>query len=201
MLRLLPFAFLLMAGPAVAQHAHSFPVDGRTQAQTGLFQGLRVDPANPPPGSALGRAFALLDDTTYAHVVYGIPYKRGRVIFGGLVGYGSLWAMGAHFATELVTTQPLRVAGQRLEPGVYTLFATPEETMWTLHVNRAVGMHQADRYDPANDVLTVRVPAETREEVTEAFTIDFEPAENGADLRITWDRTRVRLPLRPVSTP
>lgn len=131
------------------------------------------------------------------HVAYGSPFKRGRVVFGGVVGYGSLWPLGAHYATEIVVTDTVRVAGRPLAPGVYSVFATPEEQMWTIHINSVVGMHQADWYDPDEDVLTIRVPVETRDEVTEQFTIDFEPAEDGADLRVTWDRTRVRLPIRP----
>jgi hypothetical protein len=198
MLRLLTLALLLLAAPAAAQHTHGFTPDGRAVAETGLFMGLRVDPVNPPPGSGLGRAFAHLNDSTYAHVTYGVPYRRGRVVFGGLVGYGEVWAVGAHYAAELVLTQPVRAGGQRVEAGVYTVFATPGETMWTLHLNTELGMHRADRYDPANDALAVRVPVEPLAETVEAFTMDFEPAEDGADLRITWDRTRVRLPLRPV---
>lgn len=191
---------LLVAAPVAAQHdhGHAFGPDGRVEARTGLFMGLRIDPANPPPGSGVARAFAFVDDTTYAHVTYGVPYRRGRVIFGGLVGFGEVWAVGAHYAAELVLTRPVRAAGQRLEPGVYSVLATPGETVWTLHLNTALGMHRADRYDPANDVLVARAPVEVLDEVVEAFTMDFEPAEDGVDLRITWDRTRVRLPLRPL---
>lgn len=43
----------------------------------------------------------------------------------------------------------------------------------------------------------VEVPVETPDEVTEALTIDFENGDDGMDLRITWDQTRVRLPVRP----
>jgi hypothetical protein len=186
-------AFLLTAGPAHAQHAH----DGQAP-RTGLFLGLRVDAAQPPPGSAVGRAFAFVGDSAYVSVVYGSPFRRGRVIFGGLVGFGSLWPVGAHYATELAVTHPVRVGGQTLDPGVYTLFATPEPSMWTIHINRALGMHQADAYDPDEDVLALRVPVELLPESVEQLTIDFEPAENGADLRITWDQVRVRVPLRPL---
>lgn len=193
-MRLLPLVLLFALGtPASAQHVHT---SGERPA-TGLFLGLRVDAENPPPGSALGRAFAFVGDSAYVHVTYGSPFKRGRTIFGGLVGYGQLWPVGAHYATEIVLTHPLRVGTQRIEAGVYTLFATPGETMWTLHLNTTVGTHQADDYDAANDVLTLRVPVEPLDEPVQQLTLDFEPAEDGADLRVTWDRVRVRMPLRP----
>jgi hypothetical protein len=193
--RLLPLLLILVAAPAAAQHAGHGPPAG-ADAQTGLALGLRVDAQNPPPGSAIARAFAFVDDA-YVHVVYGSPFKRGRVVFGGLVGYGSLWPIGAHYATEITVTDSVRVAGHPLAPGTYSLFVTPEEQMWTLHINSALGMHQADGYDPAEDVHTIRVPVERLESTVEQLTIDFEPAENGADMRITWDQTRVRLPIRP----
>jgi len=180
------------AGPAYAQHGHA---DGEA-AETFLVEGLRVDPADPPPGSAVGRAGARLPSGGYLHVVYGKPYKRGRQVFGGLVGYGHVWVTGAHRATELVVTAPVTVGGEPLEPGVYSLFTTPRPEQWTLHLNRTLGMHLADEYDPALDVLTVNVAPKTLDEPVEAFTIDFAPAEGGADLRFRWDRTAVVVPIR-----
>lgn len=186
---------LFLFSPQVwAQHAHIHP---HADSPTGLFLGLRVDVENPPPGSAAARAFAFVEDA-YVHVTYGSPFKRGRVIFGGVVGYGNVWAPGAHYATELVITDSLRVVGQVLEPGVYSLFATPEPHMWTIHLNSGLGIHREDTYDPAKDVLTFLVPVETLDEVQQQFIIDFEPVENGVDLRVSWDQTRVRFPIRPL---
>jgi len=165
-------------------------------AETFLVEGLRVDATDPPPGSAVGRAGARMPDGGYLHVTYGKPYKRGRQIFGGLVGFGHVWVTGAHRATELVVTVPVTVGGQPLEPGVYSLFTTPQPEQWTLHLNQALGMHLADEYDPALDVLTVDLTPTTLDAPVEALTIDFAPVENGADLRIQWDRTAVTVPIR-----
>jgi len=177
---------------AAAQH--SGPSDATVE--TFLVEGLRVDAADPPPGSAVGRAGARLPGGGYLHVTYGKPYKRGRQIFGGLVGYGLVWVTGAHRATELVVTVPVTVDGKPLEPGVYSLFTTPQPGQWTLHLNQALGMHLADEYDPALDVLTVDLTPTTLDAPVEALTIDFAPAEGGADLRIRWDHTAVTVPIR-----
>ncbi len=184
---------LLIAPAATAQHE---AVAGSV-VETFLVEGLRVDPADPPPGSAVGRAGARLPGGGYLHVVYGKPYARGRQIFGGLVGWDQVWATGAHRATELVVTVPVTVGGEALEAGVYSLFTTPHPDRWTLHLNTALGMHLADEYDPALDVLTVDLGPETLAEPLPAFTIDFVPAADGADLRIRWDRTGVSVPVRP----
>ncbi len=165
-----------------------------------VVDGLRVDPADPPPGSAVGRAGARLFGRGYIHVTYGRPFKRGREVFGGLVPWGRVWATGAHHATEIALTTPVEMDGLPLRPGMYSLFTTPRPDRWTLHVNRRLGMHLADEYDPDYDVLTVDAVPETLAEPVEAFTIDLVPTEAGLDLRIRWDRTSVRFPMRPTAS-
>ena len=77
---------------------------------------------------------------------------------------------------------PVPVGGKSLEPGVYSLFTTPQPEQWTLHLNQALGMHLADEHDPALDVLTVDLTPTTLDATVEALTIDFAPAEDGTDL-------------------
>lgn len=182
------------AAPAAAQHDHAA---SSAEAETFLVTGLRVDPEDPPPGSAVGRAGARLPGGGYVHVVYGKPYARGRQIFGGLVGWDQVWATGAHQATELVVTTPVTVGGEPLEPGVYSLFTTPRPDRWTLHLNRALGMHLADEYDPALDVLVTDAAPEALAETEHGLVLAFEPAADGVDLVVRWDRTGVRFPIRP----
>lgn len=185
---------ILHAAPVAAQHASSAATEPGTE--TFLVEGLRVDSSDPPPGSAVGRAGARLSGGGYMHVVYGKPYARGRQIFGGLVGYDQVWVTGAHRATELVVTVPVTVGGEPLEPGVYSVFTTPRVDRWTLHLNSVLGMHLADEYDPAFDVLTTDAAPGTLAEPVRAFTIDFVAVDGGADLRIRWDTTEVRIPIR-----
>lgn len=186
----------MVAGGGHQQHSGAGGHDraGFTTHVSGLSG---IDPTDPPSGSPVGRALAFVSDT-YVHIAYSRPYKRGRVIFGGLVGYNQIWPLGAHHATEITLTGPLMVGDQRLEAGTYAFFATPGPDTWTLHFNSILGMHMADLYDAANDVLTVEAPVETLNETIHQHTIDFEPSTMGIDLRISWDQTRVRLPLRPM---
>ena len=189
-------ALALAAGAARAQ-AHVHPA-GPAAATTFLVEGFRLDPAAPPAGSGVARAGARLPGGGYLHVVYGRPLARGRQVFGGLVGYGQVWATGAHYATEFTTTVPVTVGGARLAPGTYSLFTTPRPDRWTLHLNRVLGMHLADEYRPADDVLTVDVAPERLAAPVEALTLDFVPAaDGGADLRVRWATTGVTVPVRP----
>lgn len=180
-----------LATTAHAQHDHHAPA--ADSVEVFLATGLRVDEAAPPPGSALARAGLRYGDGGYVSVVFGRPFMRGRQVFGGLVGYNALWVAGAHRATELWTTVPLTIGGTRVAPGAYSLFVTPRPDRWTLHLNRRLGMHLADEYDPAEDVVTVDVAPEALAAPVEALTWAFAP--DGAALTLAWDRTRVALPL------
>lgn len=183
-MRAVLFAALAVFAPqAVAQH-HGGSSHSPGVAETFVVDGLRVDEADPPPGSAVGRAGLRYADGGYLAVVYGKPYARGRQVFGGLVGFGQVWAAGAHRATELFTTVPLVIGGTRVEPGAYSLFLTPEPGAWTLHVNRALGMHLADEYDPSRDVATVAVAPATLAAPLDALAWSF--ADDGRALRLAW---------------
>ena len=175
-------------------HDHGIQQIGETELF--LIEGLRVDPEYPPGGSAVGRAGARLPGGGYLHVVYGKPYKRAREIFGEVVKYDKVWVTGAHLSTELVVTVPVIIAGQHLDPGVYSLFTTPRRDRWTLHINEALGMHLASEYDPELDVVAVDGVPTVLEEPGLAFVIEFLPAEGGVDLQIRWDRTAVTFPIR-----
>lgn len=187
-------AVVVLSPLASAQHNHEAPETGETTSY--VVTGLRIDEADPPRGSGVGRAGARLSGGGYVHVVYGKPYTRGRLIFGGVVGMDTIWTPGAHNATELFSTVPFSFGGTRLAAGAYSVFVMPKEDVWTIHLNATLGMHLADEYDPAHDVASVDVRTETLSEVVQGLTIDFVPAGTGADFRIRWDRTSATVPIR-----
>ena len=195
----LAVALLFDAAPAAAQHhGGSGSLDSLGVTEAFEVSGFRVDDAAPPAGSAIGRAGLRFDDGGYVAVTYGKPYRRGRTIFGGLVGYGQVWAAGAHRSTELVTTVPLMLGGTRVLPGAYSVFAVPGERSWTVHLNRRLGMHLADEYDAAEDLTVTQVPVETLDEPEEALTYRFGASSHGGHmplaLEIAWDTVVVRVP-------
>jgi hypothetical protein len=162
--------------------------------------------------SPMGMARTHLGDT-YVRVVYSRPYQRGRDnIFGSkeseaLVPFGEVWRTGANEATEITVTGPVKVAGQDLPAGTYSLFTTPGAEQWQVHFNSKLGLSGAGIFEggeftpvdlDATNALTVTVPSKTlpEDDLVDQLTIGFEKTDAGADMVLRWIRTEVRVPIQ-----
>ena len=164
--------------------------------------------------SPIGIARTHIGDT-YVKITYGRPYMRDRKIFGKndgdtqyLVPFGEIWRTGANEATEITFTDDLMIDGNRIEAGTYAIFTEPGEETWTVHFSPQIGLDGTGRfdpetdtftpvYDPANDVLAVEVPVHSINEDVDQFTISFENGNGAAAMVFQWERTEIRVPLRP----
>ena len=126
---------------------------------------------------------------------YSRPAMRGRPIWGVLVPWGEVWRMGANDAAHFATDRTIQLGTLTLQPGTYTLFLLPTPDRWQLIVNRATGISGLD-HDPAQDVGRTEMARETVARPVELFTMQLEPAQDGARLVIAWDRTRAHVPIR-----
>ncbi|HET8837427.1 MAG TPA: DUF2911 domain-containing protein [Flavobacteriaceae bacterium] len=127
-------------------------------------------------------------------IIYSRPQKNGRKIFGGLVPYSEVWRTGANEATEITLYADMTINGERVPAGTYTLYTIPAKDEWTIIINNAVNVWGAFGYDEEKDVLRVKVPAEQTSAPVEAFSMTFQPVENGAKLLMGWDDTYVEVP-------
>ncbi len=128
----------------------------------------------------------------HVHIDYGSPGKRGRMIFGGLVGYGTVWATGAHKATTISFDKNVIINGVEIPAGKYGLFTIPEEEEWTIIVSKDWDMHLADDYDQVNDMVRVSAPVQKLDEVVESLTFEVsEIDDKNGQITIKWDQTAV----------
>jgi Protein of unknown function (DUF2911) len=133
------------------------------------------------------------------HINYNRPYKKGRVIFGGLEPYGKVWRTGANEATTIEINKDIKVKGNLLKAGSYSLFTIPGEQTWSVIFNSETGQWGINfdgiaNRDPKNDVLTVEVPAVQQEKVIEQFTISIERMGEDMEIVLLWDKTLVSIP-------
>jgi len=128
----------------------------------------------------------------HIHIDYGSPSKRNRVIFGGLVGYGQVWATGAHKATFIDFSKDVIIGDKNVPAGKYGLFTIPGESQWIIIINKDWDMHLADDYKEENDIVRIESPVVKLDEVVESLTFNVEQtASNTAIVSIRWDQTQV----------
>jgi hypothetical protein len=130
-----------------------------------------------------------------ARVVYSRPQKRGRKLFGDLIGYGQVWRLGANEATEIEFFRDVKIDGKMVKKGRYTLYALVNEDKWVLILNKETDTWGAFRYDSSKDVMRTVVPVEKQSDIAEAFSISFQKTAKGAELVISWDDVLVKLPI------
>lgn len=135
-------------------------------------------------------------DGAYVKVVYGMPFKRDRQVFGGLVPYGQVWRTGANEATEITLTKDMVFHNTEIPAGHYSLFTIPTENEWTIIFNRELGLWGAFNYKAEHDVARFTVPVEALEESWEAFRILLVNEDGNTALQMRWENTGVTIPFR-----
>ena len=128
----------------------------------------------------------------HIHIEYSSPSKRGRLIFGGLVGYGEVWVTGAHRATSISIANDVNIGGVDIPAGKYGLFTIPSEEEWTIIINTNWDQHLADDYQESEDVVRVKAKATKLDEVVESLTYEVvEVDASTGSITISWDDTSV----------
>jgi hypothetical protein len=127
-------------------------------------------------------------------VDYGRPLKRGREIFGNVVPWNTVWRTGANAATQFSTSADLVIAGATVPAGKYTLWTLPTPSGWKLIINKQTGQWGTE-YHPEQDLVRVDTKVETLATPMEQLVIGFEPAPAGTTLTISWDKTKVSVPV------
>ncbi len=133
------------------------------------------------------------------NIEYNRPYKKGRVIFSGLVPYDKVWRTGANEATTFETSKDLMFGDKTLKAGKYSLWTTPREQTWIIFFNSetgqwGVGFNGVANHDPAKDALSVEANAVAIEKEFEQFTIGIENSGEENELTFIWDKTLVAVP-------
>ena len=173
-------------------------------AASGASQDVSCKPQRPTANrSSPYDSTAIVVGGKRALVCYGRPSARGRTMIGGeAVPYGKLWRTGANEPTTLHIPFAATIAGVKVDPGSYSIYTIPGEKEWHVVVNRSTSQwgHEG-RYTPevkAQEVGHGVVPASALKDPVEMFTIKSAPAQNGADLILEWEKTRVAIPIRSV---
>ncbi|WP_228851041.1 DUF2911 domain-containing protein [Aegicerativicinus sediminis] len=139
-------------------------------------------------------------------VFYNRPYKRDRLIFGGLVPYGEVWRTGANEATTFSTNKNLIIKNYELPAGEYTLWTVPTDSTWQVIFNTkqypwGVDEHMNPMREPEFDYLNVTVPSEQIDTEVEQFTIGFNNTTGNIKMTMAWETTKIEVPLDVLKDP
>lgn len=145
-----------------------------------------------PPQTATGKVGAATITINYSS-----PAVKGRKVFGELVPYDKVWRAGANEATIFETDKDIKVEGQTLAAGKYSLYATPGEKEWTFTFNSETGQWGIKRTgetskDASKDILSVKAKPAKSASMNERLA--YEVNSNGFVIR--WDNTEVPVSIK-----
>ena len=134
---------------------------------------------------------------TNIRIEYGRPTARGRVLFGALVPWDSVWHPGADDATRIAFSRDIVIEGQTVKAGTYTAWLIPRASMtWTFILSRAVGVPHTPYPGRAKDALRLDVPADSSSHL-ETLTYLFPlVSREDAILRLQWGVLGISLHLK-----
>jgi hypothetical protein len=138
----------------------------------------------PSPGANV--SFSIGGDTIRLN--YGRPFKRGRIIFGGIVPFDSVWRTGANGPTILSLPYDIQFNQTKIPKGVYALYTIPGRTSWKLILN--TNLHRwPTEPDRSKDFATIPLQVQKLGKPVDQFTIDIKPDKSGAIIKFTWENT------------
>ena len=136
-------------------------------------------------------------DDAHIMIFYTAPAVRGRVIWGGLVPYGEVWATGAHKATTWEFTNPIEINKTTIPAGKYAIFTIPGKEKWTFILNKKWDQHLADEYNAKDDILRLEITPEILKDTQERLLYSLVEGENNQGvLSIRWEKLKLSIPFQ-----
>ncbi len=129
---------------------------------------------------------------------YSRPSAKGRKVFGDLVPFGEMWRTGANSSTKIAFSEAVKVGGVELAKGTYALYTIPGEKEWNVifYKNTSFGGVPGKDFNDADVAVRFNVPAAPQRDMVETFTININNLRNnGADLELSWEYTKVVVPI------
>jgi len=160
------------------------------------FAGLAQAQLNVPPASP-DAEFKQQIGFGEVEIKYSRPSARGRVIFGGLEPYGQMWRTGAHDATSIRFSEAVKLNGNDIPAGTYSLYTIPNQNEWTIIINKIADMHGTSDYAQEQDLVRFSVKPEKSARYYETFTIEVNDlSKDEAGLFLLWENTQVKITIK-----
>ncbi|PWT90335.1 MAG: hypothetical protein C5B54_07340 [Acidobacteria bacterium] len=125
-------------------------------------------------------------------ITYSRPGVKGRTIWGELVPYDQVWRTGANEATTIDFSKDVKINGQAVPAGTYSLHTIPGKEEWTIILNKVAKQWGSFKYDQAQDLLRFKVKPEQGPN-EEWLTFSFpDVKQDSATVQLAWEKVRVK---------
>ena len=117
---------------------------------------------------------------------------KGRKIGTDIVPYGKIWRTGANEATIFEIDKDVKIEGQALPAGKYSLYTLPNEKEWTVIFNKSWNQW-GTKYSESDDQLRITVKPEKSESFQEKLTFDI---SKSGEVSLEWGDTEVEFEVK-----
>lgn len=139
-------------------------------------------------------AMALISDA-HVHIDYSSPSVRNRIIFGGLVGYNTVWQAGAHNATWIKTDKDLVIGTEILPAGKYGFFVIPGKETWKVMFNKRWNQHGKDEFNEAENIVSIEIVPKKLNEIQDSLLYNLKKTdENKGIISLAWEKVKIEIP-------
>ena len=110
--------------------------------------------AGPRPSQRASVTQRIAD--TSIEIQYFRPSARGRDVFPGVVRWGRTWTPGADSATTISVSTDVKINGETLRRGTYSVWAEPQPDRWTMIFNKVQPVFHMN-YPAGQDALRLQI--------------------------------------------
>jgi hypothetical protein len=145
----------------------------------------------PSPLQTVKQAFGLSDIT----VEYSRPGAKGRVVFGDVVPFGSIWRTGANSTTKITFGEDVKLEGNDIKAGTYGLYSIPNRDSWEIMLYKDLTLGgNVDEYKKENELLRFTVKPTMVNDKVETFCINVNDiTSSAANIDLVWEKTKVTM--------
>jgi len=128
---------------------------------------------------------------TKIKLTYERPSVRNRKIYGGLVPWNKVWRTGAGKCTRISFDKPVKLQGQPLPAGSFSVFTIPTPDEWVVIINSDTTLYGHYNYDRQKDLARFSVPSQKTDRHYETLTFDIDILHNDAKMYGSWANTQI----------
>ena len=144
------------------------------------------------PKASLIQAIGITD----IKMEYYKPSVKGRVIFGDVVLFDSVWRTSANEATTISFSTDVMIEGKPLAAGKYALYTIPGKEEWTIIFNKKKDMSTPFPYNKTMDILRIKVKPLVNE-MTEFMLFHISDVTlNSCTINLEWEKIKVPIKLK-----